>query len=183
MLDQQDRDGDIGIGQRLLLMAVIAGAIVSSAAVVSSAFADNPTRPALAVTRFDFTDTSGETVDRTAEHDARLKAFDVTLRDNLAGSEKIKPTILDCGANPCTAMDPGVEALAAQAKAADIRYLLVGGVHKMSTLVGWVEFAVLDIAGDKLLCNRRLTYRGDTEDSWQRAAKFVARDLEQHCIP
>lgn len=179
----QDRDGDIGIWQRLLLIAAIASAIVSSAAVMSFAFADNSARPALAVTGFDFTDTSGETVDRTAEHDARLKAFDTTLRDDLAGSEKIKLASLNCAAGPCTATDPGVETLAAEAKAADIRYLLVGGVHKMSTLVGWVEFAVLDITGDKLLCNRRLTYRGDTDDSWQRAARFVARDLEQYCIP
>jgi len=183
MHDAQDRDGETGAWQRLLLIAAVAAAIVSSAAVMSSAFADNAARQKLAVTRFDFTDTSGEAVDLTAEHDARLKAFDVTLRDGLADSQKIKPTALDCAAGPCTATDPGVAALAAQAKAADIRYLLVGGVHKVSTLVGRVEFAVLDLTGDKLLCNRRLTYRGDTDESWQRAAKFVARDLEQYCIP
>jgi hypothetical protein len=183
MLDGPDTDSEIWAWQRVLLVLAVAAAIVSSVAVMSLAFADNLVRPALAITRFDFTDTSGETADRTAEHDARLRAFDVTLRDDLAGSKKIKPTTLNCGANPCTAVDPGVEALAAQAKAADIRYLLVGGIHKMSTLVGWVDFAVLDITGDKLLCNRRLTYRDDTDDSWRRAAKFVARDLEQHCIP
>ena len=74
-------------------------------------------------------------------------------------------------------------ALAAQARAADAKYLLVGEVHKMSTLVGWVKFAVLDLEANKPLCDRYLTYRGDTDEAWRRAAAFTARDVDKYCMP
>ena len=53
----------------------------------------------------------------------------------------------------------------------------------MSTLVGWVKFAVLDLGDNKAVCDRYLTYRGDTDEAWRRAAKFTTRDIEEHCIP
>jgi Protein of unknown function (DUF2380) len=135
--------------------------------------------PRLAVAGFSFKDTSGEVRDQTAEHAARLKAFDAVLNGDLAASPDIDPVALPCEAGQCG--DLG--ALAAQAKAASARFLLVGEVHKMSTLVGWVKFAVLDVDGNKPVCDRHLTYRGDTDEAWRRAAAFTARDVQKHCIP
>jgi hypothetical protein len=134
---------------------------------------------ALAVAGFSFKDTSGEIRDQTAEHAARLKAFGAVLNDDLAASPKIDPVALPCEASQCG--DLG--ALAAQAKAASARFLLVGEVHKMSTLVGWVKFAVLDLDGNKPVCDRYLTYRGDTDEAWRRAAAFTARDVGKYCLP
>jgi hypothetical protein len=53
----------------------------------------------------------------------------------------------------------------------------------MSTLVGWVKFAVLDLSENKPLCDRYLTYRGDTDEAWRRAAAFTARDVGKYCMP
>ncbi|RWK65078.1 DUF2380 domain-containing protein [Mesorhizobium sp.] len=146
-----------------------------------AAFADVVEPAILAVADFEFRDTSGEVRDQTAAHEARLKAFGVALQDGL--SQKIDLVALPCQAEQCTIKDPGLVALSKQARTASAKYLLIGQVHKMSTLVGWVKFAVLDLNDNKPVCDRYLTYRGDTDEAWRRAAEFTARDVEKHCIP
>jgi hypothetical protein len=153
----------------------LAGAVALASA--TSAYAAEPST--LAVAAFSFRDTSGEVRDQTAEHAARLKAFGAVLNDDLAASLKIDPVALPCETGRCR--DLG--ALAAQARAVDAKYLLVGEVHKMSTLVGWVKFAVLDLDANKPVCDRYLTYRGDTDEAWRRAAAFTARDVGKYCMP
>jgi hypothetical protein len=156
-------------------LAALAGAL--ALAFAATANAAEPS--ALAVASFAFKDTSGEVRDQTAEHAARLKAFGAVLQDDLSASSKIELVALPCEAGRCG--DLG--AIATQAKAASARYLLVGEVHKMSTLVGWVKFAVLDLSENKPLCDRYLTYRGDTDEAWRRAAAFTARDVGKYCMP
>lgn len=139
--------------------------------------------PALAIVRFDFRDTSGEVRDQTAEHAARLNIFDATLQADLSNGQKVHPVAMACEPGPCSLKKAGIEALSAKAKADGARYLLVGEVQKMSTLVGWVKFAVLDLSTNKGICDRYLTYRGDTDEAWRRAAQFTARGVMQHCLP
>jgi hypothetical protein len=155
--------------------------LIGAGVLASSAFADAVEPAALAVADFEFKDTSGEVRDQTAEHEARLEAFGVALHDAL--SEKIDLVELPCQAERCTIKDPGLVDLSRQARTARAKYLLIGQMHKMSTLVGWVKFAVLDLNGNKPVCDRYLTYRGDTDEAWRRAAEFTARDIEKHCIP
>ncbi|RWM97483.1 MAG: DUF2380 domain-containing protein [Mesorhizobium sp.] len=155
--------------------------LVGAGVFASAAFADVVEPKSLAVANFEFKDTSGEVRDQTAEHAARLKAFGVALQDGL--SEKIEVVALPCQAEQCTIKDPGLVDLSRQARTASAKYLLIGQVHKMSTLVGWVKFAVVDLNDNKPVCDRYLTYRGDTDEAWRRAAEFTARDVEKHCIP
>jgi hypothetical protein len=162
---------------RLFRHGRLALAVAIALASATSVNAAEP--PTLAVAGFNFRDTSGEVRDQTAEHATRLKAFGAVLNDDLSASPKIDPVALPCEAGRCG--DLG--ALAARAKAASARYLLVGEVHKMSTLVGWVKFAVLDLDANKPLCDRYLTYRGDTDEAWRRAAAFTARDVGKYCMP
>lgn len=159
---------------RYCRLAALAGLAL---AIATAASAAEPST--LAISGFAFKDTSGEIRDQTAEHAARLKEFVAVLQDDLSASPKIDIVALPCEAEGCR--DLG--AIAAQAKAASARYLLVGEVHKMSTLVGWVKFAVLDLSENKPLCDRYLTYRGDTDEAWRRAAAFTARDVGKHCMP
>ncbi|WP_158259808.1 DUF2380 domain-containing protein [Phyllobacterium phragmitis] len=157
--------------------------LVSAGAIASAAFAETGGRPALATTNFDFRDTSGEVRDQTAEHEARLEAFNVTLRNGLSENPKFDLVALTCQTDQCTAKDPGLDVLSARAKTAGARFFLFGEIHKMSTLVGWVKFAVLDLNENKPVCDRFMTYRGDTDEAWQHAAKFTVRDIEKHCFP
>lgn len=151
--------------------------------IASAALADAAGPPTLAVANFDFRDTSGEVRNQTREHEARLKAFGVRLRDDLSEDQKIKLITLTCQVEPCTVRTSGLDVLSTQARTAGVRYLLFGEVQKTSTLVGWVKFAVLDLKDNKPLCDRFLTYRGDTDDAWQHAAKFTARAVEKNCLP
>jgi hypothetical protein len=141
------------------------------------------TAPALAIVRFDFRDTSGEVRDQTAEHEARLNIFEATLEASLSDGQKVHPVAMVCGPGQCSLKKSGVEALSVKAKAGGARYLLVGEVQKMSTLIGWVKFAVLDLEDNKTTCDRYLTYRGDTDEAWRRAAQFTADNVVNHCIP
>ena len=47
----------------------------------------------------------------------------------------------------------------------------------MSTLVQNAKIQVVDIEEDKLTFDRLITFRGDTDESWQRAERFIIRDL------
>ena len=37
--------------------------------------------------------------------------------------------------------------------------------------------------GRRATCERRMSYRGDSDESWRRAAEFVAGDILRHCLP
>ncbi|WP_163268772.1 DUF2380 domain-containing protein [Chelativorans alearense] len=176
-----------GAGVRVRSCAAIYGRflpILAAAAGIISAEVSGAAEPsALAITNFDFRDTSGEVRDQTAEHERRLGELDVALQKGLSGAERIKAVSLTCRSARCTARAVGLDALSRQARKAGAKYLLIGEVHKMSTLVGWVKFAVLDLNSNKPTCDRFLSYRGDTDEAWRRAAAFAVRDIQMHCIP
>jgi hypothetical protein len=146
-----------------------------------AAAADDPAR--LAVADLDFQDTSGEVRDQAAEHAARLQSFAAALRDGLSADPAVEIVALSCPATPCTPSEPGVRALAEEARSEGARYLLIGRVHKISTLIGSIQLAVIDLDADAATCDRSLSYRGDTDKAWARAAAFAVRDVGAHCIP
>lgn len=149
----------------------------------ASGFADAAEPATLATSGFDFRDTSGEARDQRAEHAKRLKVLGTALQEGLSTSGRMNVVPLTCGGGKCTARTAGLEALSVQAREAGARYLLVGEVQKMSTLVGGVKFAVLDLASNKPTCDRFLSYRGDTDEAWRRAGAFAAQDIEKRCLP
>lgn len=157
--------------------------VLAAAGIVSSEVSDAAEPVTLAISNFDFRDTSGEVRDQTAEHEKRLRALDAALQKGLSDSEGIKSVPLTCQTGKCSARTAGLDALSMQARTAGARYLLIGEVHKMSTLVGGVKFAVLDLNSNTPACDRFLSYRGDTDEAWRRAAAFAVRDIEKHCIP
>ena len=55
---------------------------------------------------------------------------------------------------------------AAHATGAD--FVLVGGIHKMSTLVQWAKAEMID---------ELFTFRGDTDQAWRRAEVFISNEL------
>lgn len=159
--------GAIGLACVWLLLTSVAG---SAAA------------PALAVTSPSYTDTSGEPRDQAADHERRVKLFADLLRDNLATSGKFRITPLDCQPSPCTAATSHPAQLVAKAKQAGVAYLLVGGIHKMSTLVQWAKFDILDVDTQNVVFDRLLTFRGDNDEAWKQAEMFLERDILQQDV-
>jgi Protein of unknown function (DUF2380) len=136
-----------------------------------------PTQPvALAVLDLDYVDTSGEPTDQTAAHQRRAAEFVSALQRDLAANGQYRVVPMSCGSGPCEPVMNPAE-LQKAARAAGARFVLLGGVHKMSTLVQWAKIQVADEEQGRIVFDRLLTFRGDTDEAWQRAESFVARDV------
>ena len=74
--------------------------------------------------------------------------------------------------------------LFAAAHQAGARLLLYGGIQKVSTLIQQAKAEAVDVDANKLVFDRLLTFRGDTDESWAHAEHFLAREfLSQHISP
>jgi Protein of unknown function (DUF2380) len=129
----------------------------------------------IAVEDFSYTNTSGEPTDQSAAHRERLQALMAALRQDLAADGQYRLVPLSCG-EPCTGNEPAADLLRA-ASDAGARILIFGGIHKQSTLVQWAKVVAIDIAGNRVLLDRLFTFRGDSDEAWQRAEAFMSREI------
>ena len=137
----------------------------------------------IAVAPFVYTDTSGEPRDQRAEHEARLAAFGEQVRADLEGDGGYHVTLLGCGAKPCSDAGASPDELLDDARKAGAGLLVVGGVHKMSTLIQWVKVAVLDVGTKRVLLDKLITFRGDSDEAWSQSAHFLARQIREADLP
>jgi len=135
----------------------------------------------LAVLNLDYVDTSGEPTDQTAVHQRRAADFVSALQRDLVASGQYRIVPMSCGSESCaTLMNPSE--LQKAARAAGAKLVLLGGVHKMSTLVQWAKIQIADEEQGQVVFDRLLTFRGDTDEAWQKAESFVARDVLQSAL-
>lgn len=145
--------------------------------------AQDAAKPVLAVAAFGFVDTSGELRDQTIEHATRLEAVNHTLLEGLGdASSSVETFALDCGENDCTGAISALPQMVQEARTSGARYLLFGQVQKMSTLIGSMRFAMLDLEANSAVCDRFLTYRGDTDEAWRRASNMLVEEIRQDCL-
>jgi hypothetical protein len=131
----------------------------------------------VAVAEFDYVDTSGEPVDQTSVHRARVADFAAQVRQRLAEQGyEVRP--LSC-AEACTAATASPDGLAAAARKAGARLMVAGGIHKMSTLIQFGEVQLLDLDKNALLLRRNFSFRGDNDTAFRRAAAFVGETLTE----
>lgn len=136
----------------------------------------------LAVADFDFLDTSGEVRPQEEEQTARMALFSKTLRGEIDRTDIFEVVLPDC-ADGCSPARTSVEDMASATGRVDATLLLVGRIHKISTLIGRINIYVIDLKGDQVVCERFLSYRGDSDEAWSRAAEFAAKDVIQNCRP
>ncbi len=134
---------------------------------------------AVAVADFDYFDTSGEVVDQSAEHRARVASFAKLLRDNLAAQSDYRVVTIECPDHPCTATSMSQDVFIAAVRRAGARLVVYGGIRKMSTLIQWGEVQLLDLEAEKLLMRRTVTFRGDNDAAYRHAANFVSDTLKE----
>jgi hypothetical protein len=131
----------------------------------------------IAVIDFGYSDTSGEPRDQRKEHETQLAAFMNGLRRDLgrAGSFRVvEPT---CRPEPCSPSSTPLPNLLVAAQEAGADILLLGGVHKMSTLVQWAEVKAIDTKTGRIVLDKLFTFRGDTDEAWRRAEAFISDEL------
>jgi hypothetical protein len=131
---------------------------------------------ALAILDLDYVDTSGEPTDQVAAHQRRAADFASALQRDLVANGQYRIVPMSCGSEPCEPVMNPAE-LQKAARAAGARFVLLGGVHKMSSLVQWAKIQIADEEQGQIVFDRLLTFRGDTDEAWQRAESFVARDV------
>jgi hypothetical protein len=159
---------------RLLVACLLCGAALAVASPPAAATDGAPVP--IAVLDLDYVDTSGEVRDQTQEHAVRIRRFSEALRGDLARSGRFRIVTPQCGSTPCSANGERSE-LVARAREAGAKLVLIGGVHKQSTLIQWAKVQAVDVDADRLVLDKLLTFRGDTDEAWERAEAFVAREV------
>jgi hypothetical protein len=107
---------------------------------------------------FSYLDTSGEPIDQSAAHKMRLQAFMTALRHDIEADNRYR---LQAGAN----------------------IQVIGAIQKKSTLVQWARVRAIDIAANRIVLEKVYTFRGDTDQAWQRAEAFVSEDIRGALVP
>jgi hypothetical protein len=131
----------------------------------------------VAVADFGYEDTSGEVKDQDAAHAARLHALQATIERALTETGRFKAEKLMCNQPVCSADSLDQREMVAAGKRQDARYIVFGGVHKMSTLIQWGRVEVMDTATGQPVLARTISFRGDDQDAWQHAGAYVAAML------
>jgi hypothetical protein len=131
--------------------------------------------PAIAVVDFDFLDTSGEAGEEAAEHDAQLALFRAAVESELEG--KLEVLRLPCSANGCRPSNTEPELLVTQAREAGAEFLVFGSVHKVSTLIQNLQVEALDLETEKVVLRRQISFRGDSDQAYERAGRSVGRTI------
>jgi Protein of unknown function (DUF2380) len=160
-------------------MAFMATAIV----LVGEISARGADMPALLILPLDMVDTSGETPSHAQEHEDRLVALAQYLSQALAhdGSYAIiDPSPISGQINKARTVRlsecNGCELDLARLVHAD--RVLIGKVDKVSTLIGSLDLSIVNVATGERVFSRVLSFRGDTDEAWQHAARFFVRELE-----
>jgi hypothetical protein len=133
--------------------------------------------PGLVLLDFNYVDTSGETKDQAAEHQKRLDAFMLALRQDIAASQKYRMVTATCRPIPCEVGQSALTELQDAARQAGAKILMMGGVHKMSTLIQNARVMAVDLETNAVVLDKLVTFRGDTDEAWKRAETFIAQQI------
>ena len=166
--------------EKLMQRYATAIALVTAAVLCASSARPSQAQgatPVLAVAELQYVDTSGEVIDQSADHVRRRREFEASLRSDLVKSGKMRDVGLDCPPNACSVEDINFERLLGKAQAAGASHLLIGAVHKMSTLVQQAKFNIIEVKSRKVVFDRYVTFRGDSDQAWRRAESFVASQI------
>jgi Protein of unknown function (DUF2380) len=139
--------------------------------------------PALAVSVDDFKyrDTSNEPIDQTAVHEKRLRAFMTALRDDVTADRHFELVPSSCASN-CPTDGPALRDRLHAASQAGAQILIIGGVHKMSTLVQLAQTVAIDTTSQRIVFRKFFTFRGDNDEAWQRAERFVSEEIRDRLL-
>lgn len=131
----------------------------------------------LAVLPIKLLDTSGEPVDQSRQHAERMQRLAEDLASDLTRSGRYQATLLPAERllKDCPAGDAQCLLRASRAQGAEL--VLVGVVHKSSTLILQLWARLVDARTGRDVFSRDLNFRGDTDEAWQRAEAFLVAQI------
>lgn len=116
-------------------------------------------------------DTSGEPRDQQAEHDRRLGIVADAIAAELDGAVRIDAKAV------ATCQPETTECLLALARDRGADRALFVVAQKTSTLILQLFANLADTADGRLILNRVLNFRGDNDEAWRRAGRFLGRQM------
>jgi hypothetical protein len=145
--------------------------------------------PTLLVLPLDMVDTSGETPSHAQEHTDRLAALTQSLSKELGARGLyaiIDPTPIGARIDKARAAQPLDECNGCELDLARLVHadrVLTGEVDKVSTLIGSLRLRIVNVATGRAVFARVVGFRGDTDEAWQHAMRFLVHDLEATAAP
>jgi len=156
-------------------------AVVAALGAVSAApQADEPV--AVAVAEFDYINPSGGVMDHERAQAERLRDLVQRVREGLDQSGRYRVVPLACDPAPCSAGRTDPAELLAKAHAAGARLLVYGGIQKMNAMVQYGNAEVVDLVADRLVFDRNIVFRNDSDEAWQAAARALVADLTKKSL-
>ena len=137
----------------------------------------------VAILDFTYSDTAGEAQDMTAEHHKWLEALAAGLRKGFERTGAYRVVTPVCRPEPCEVGRTPLDQLEGAAKEAGAQLLVMGGVHKESTLLQWAKVLAVNLVDNQVVTDKLVTFRGDNETAWERAEEFISRDLLEAAAP
>jgi hypothetical protein len=131
---------------------------------------------AVSIDDFNYIDTSNEPTDQTAVHEKRLRAFMTALRDDVTADRRFELVPSSCAPN-CSTEGPALGDRLRAASQAGAQILIIGIVHKRSTLVQVAWTVAIDTTSQRIVFRKFFTFRGDNDEAWQRAERFVSEEV------
>jgi hypothetical protein len=167
-------------------LLAIALAIVAATAICArsdQAHADPASSQTLAVLPFEIEDTSGE-VGPADRHDAMLSRTTALVRDEIAAAQLYRVVPGNLTDQAAVAVNSGTFLRRCNGCEIDIgkrlgaRYVLIGWIYKVSTLILTLHIDIKDVTTGKPVYARVFDFRGDNERAYAHAAKTLVRSLK-----
>jgi hypothetical protein len=136
---------------------------------------------AVSVDHFNYFDTSGEPTDQTTVHEKQLQAFMTALREDVAADRRFELVPSSCVPH-CPTDGPALRDRLRAASQAGTQILIIGVVHKLSTLVQVVRIAAIDTTAQRVVLRKYFQFRGDNDEAWQRAERFVSEEVRDRLL-
>jgi hypothetical protein len=180
-------DRDIAMRHASLLHALataglFTGLFLGSSSLISDASAATAGHAlAVSVDDFYYIDTSNEPTDQTAVHEKRLRAFMTALRDDVTADRRFELVPSSCAPN-CPTEGPALGDRLRAASQTGTQILIIGIVHKLSTLVQGVRTAAIDTTSQRVVFEKFFSFRGDNDEAWQRAERFVSEEVRDRLL-
>lgn len=116
-------------------------------------------------------DTSHEAEDQAGDHARRLDLLSDVLSEELSGVTLSREEV--AAACPRETTDCLLGLL--KERGADRGLFIV--VQKASTLILQIFASVVDVDEGRMVVHKELNFRGDNDEAWRRAGRFLARQL------
>lgn len=165
----------------LLQALTTAGLFLGSSLISDASAATAGQALAVSVDNFDYIDTSNEPTDQTAVHEKRLRAFMTALRIEVTADRRFELVPSSCAPN-CPTDGPALRDRLRAASQAGTQILIIGIVHKLSTLVQTVRIAAIDTTAQRVVFRKYFQFRGDNDEAWQRAERFVSEEVRERLL-